>query len=423
MRVPRLPALLAVGVMLAIATGDASGPHITLAVDGRSNQTPWAAAHGRFVAVTWGATVDGKTDVYVALSQDEGQTFGAPARVNAIDGEARLGGELPPRVALVPRPGGGVPDIVVAFGSKTTGTEIKMSRSTDGGRSFTPGRALQATGAAGDRGWHAMTLDANGDAHVMWLDHRGLAAQKAQSHEHHEAAAIDGAAMAQLSGLYYAREGTGALQAERELVKGVCYCCKVAMATGPRGELFAAWRHVYPGNLRDIAFMASRDGGRSFAAPGRVSQDDWHLAGCPDDGPAMAVDAEGTVHVVWPTVVGGATPEGALFYAVSRDARTFSPRVRIPTLGSPKPMHPQILADASGRITLAWDEVMSGVRQAVVRTMRFDEAGQPLFGATTRLGPPDTPSSYPVLVATPRGTIAVYVEGKPGASLIRTSVL
>jgi hypothetical protein len=423
MRVPGLPALLAVTVMLAIATGDASGPHITLAVDGRSNQTPWAAAHGRFVAVTWGATAGGKTDVYVALSQDEGQTFGAPARVNAVDGEARLGGELPPRVALVPRPGGGLPDIVVAFGSKTAGTEIKMSRSTDGGRTFTPGRALQATGAAGDRGWHAMAIDANGDAHMMWLDHRGLAAQKAQGHEHHEAAAIDGAAMAQLSGLYYAREVTGALQAEHELVKGVCYCCKVAMATGPRGELFAAWRHVYPGNLRDIAFMASRDGGRSFTAPRRVSQDDWHLAGCPDDGPAMAVDAEGAVHVVWPTVIGGATPEGALFYAVSRDGRTVSPRVRIPTLGSPKPMHPQILADASGRITLAWDEVMSGVRQAAVRTMRFDEAGQPLFGATTRLGTPDTPSSYPVLVATPRGILAIYVEGKPGTSVIRTSVL
>lgn len=418
----RLAVVLAV-VAIAIAPGSASESGATLAIQGRSSQTPWAAALGRFVAVSWGASVDGKADVYLALSQDEGRTFGLPVRVNAIEGEARLGGELPPRVALVPRPGEGVPGIVVSFGSKTTGTAIKLSRSADGGRTFTPGRVLQSPAAAGDRGWHAMTLDAKGDAHVMWLDHRGLAAQKAGSHEHHEAAALEGAAMAQLSGLYYAREGTGALQSERELVKGVCYCCKVAMATGARGEIFAAWRHVYPGNIRDIAFMTSRDGGRSFDPPGRVSQDDWHLAGCPDDGPAMAVDADGAVHVVWPTVLGGGTPEGALFYAVSGDGRTFSPRVRIPTLGSPKPMHPQILADASGRITLAWDEVVNGVRQAAVRTMRFDEAGQPLFGATTRLGAPDTPVSYPVLVATPRGILAIYVEGKPGAAVIRTSAL
>jgi hypothetical protein len=109
-----------------------------------------------------------------------------------------------------------------------------------------------------------MAIDANGDGPHDVAGPPWAGREKAQGHEHHEAAAIDGAAMAQLSGLYYAREVTGALQAEHELVKGVCYCCKVAMATGPRGELFAAWRHVYPGNLRDIAFMASREGaGRS----------------------------------------------------------------------------------------------------------------------------------------------------------------
>jgi len=413
------PAALLVLVAFIITPAMANEPP-TLAVEGRSSQTPWAASLGRFVAVAWGASVDGKTDVYVALSQDEGRTFGRPVRVNDIEGEARLGGELPPRVALVSRAGGGAPEIVVVFGSKVTSTEIKVSRSLDGGRTFAHGRALQAPGAAGDRGWHAMALDAAGTAHVMWLDHRGLAGRKAEGHEHHEAAAIDGVAMAQLSGLYYAQEGGGTLPAERELANGVCYCCKVAMATGPRGEIYAAWRHVYDGNIRDIAFMASRDGGRSFDAQRRVSQDDWHLAGCPDDGPAMAVDAEGTVHVVWPTVTGGgAAPEGALFYAASRDGRTFSPRVRIPTLGSPKPMHPQILSDERGRLTVAWDEVLGGVRQAAMRTLKFDEAGQPLFGTTTRLGTPGTPSSYPVLVATPRGTLAAYVEGKPGASVIR----
>ena len=95
---------------------------VTLAVPGRSNQTPWAAALGPFVAVAWGAQVtDGKPDVFVAVSRDSGHTFGPAVRVNDIEGEARLGGELPPRVALVPR-SGGVPEIVVAYGAKTTGT-------------------------------------------------------------------------------------------------------------------------------------------------------------------------------------------------------------------------------------------------------------------------------------------------------------
>ena len=55
-------------------------------------------------------------------------------------------------------------------------------------------------------------------------------------------------------------------------------------------------------------------------------------------------------------MIGGEKPEGAIFYASSRDGRSFSPRTRIPTLGSPKPMHPQIVADGAGKLAVAWDE-------------------------------------------------------------------
>jgi hypothetical protein len=412
--------LLVAATVGAVSRLDATINGVTLAVPGRSNQTPWAAALGPFVAVAWGAQpADGALDVFVSVSRDSGQTFGAPVRVNDIEGEARLGGELPPRVALVARSGGEVPEIVVAYGSKTTGTAIKVSRSTDGGRTFSSGRQLQAPGAAGDRGWHALTIDREGVAHVMWLDHRGMASGKPESHEHHEAAAMDGATMAQRSGLYYAQDSAG--MQEREVLKGVCYCCKVALTTGAEGALIAAWRHVYAGNIRDIAFTISRDGGRTFAAPQRLSEDRWQLAGCPDDGPALAVDGSGVIHAVWPTVIGGDTPEGAIFYASSRDGRSFSPRTRVPTLGSPKPMHPQIVTVNAGQLAVAWDEVIGGVRQASLRTMRFDEAGKPIFGAPMRLGSPDEPSSYPILLSTPTGVLAVFVEGKAGASSIQVA--
>ena len=85
---------------------------------------------------------------------------------------------------------------------------------------------------------------------------------------------------------------------ERELFKGVCYCCKTAMAIGPDGAIYAAWRHVFAGNLRDMGFTVSRDGGKTFSPLTRVNQDGWSINGCPDDGPAMAVDAKGTVHLV-----------------------------------------------------------------------------------------------------------------------------
>jgi hypothetical protein len=250
-----------------------------------------------------------------------------------------------------------------------------------------------------------MALDADGRLHVMWLDHRGLAARKAGEHTHQEAAAMDGAKMAQLSALYY-WSGSGS---ERELAKGVCYCCKVAMTAAPGGAIFSAWRHVYPGNIRDIAFTLSRDGGRTFAAPARVSADEWQLAGCPDDGPAMTVDAAGTVHLVWPTVIGGATPEGAIFYASSKDGRTFTARQRVPTMGAPRPMHPQIAVDRSS-VMVAWDEVIGGVRQAAWRSFTLDANGRAAFGEAHRLSEAGSASSYPMIVTTARGPRVVWVD-------------
>jgi hypothetical protein len=309
---------------------------------------------------------------------------------------------------------------VVAYGAKAATTEIRVARSADGGRTFGASRALQAPGAAGDRGWHAMAVDGEGTAHVMWLDHRGLAASKQPQADHHaEHAALDGVAMAERSGLYYAREGGRTRVAERELVKGVCYCCKVAIAITPSGRLMAAWRHVYPGNVRDIAFLRSTDHGEHFGAAGRVSDDAWHLAGCPDDGPAIAMDANGATHLVWPTVIDGPTPTGAIFYASSADGSAFTARVRVPTLGAPRPMHPQIAVGRGGRLYVAWDEVIDGTRQAAVRPLRLDSAGQPVFEEASRLGTPGTPTSYPFLVSTPHGALAVYVHGQPGDTVIR----
>ena len=64
----------------------------------------------------------------------------------------------------------------------------------------------------------------------------------------------------------------------------------------------------------------------------------------------MSVDERGNAHLVWPTVIASPAPEGALFYASSADGKSFTSRVRIPTLGSPKPMHPQVLAVSAERV-------------------------------------------------------------------------
>ena len=414
-------ALLALCAAIALtASAPARSQTTTLSVAGRSNGTPWIAADGRFVAVAWGATAAAKTDVFAAFSRNGGQTFSRPVRVNVEAGEARLGGEMPPRIALARQRGAALPEIVVLWTARGDSTALKTARSRDGGRTFDRPVALQSQGAPGDRGWPALALDTRGTAHVMWLDHRGLAASGGgrMSHADHKTAAPrDAVAMAQRSGLYYAASGRGTTPNERELTKGVCYCCKTALAAGADGTLFAAWRQVYPGNLRDIAFSVSRDSGRLFTAPERVSEDKWALDGCPDNGPAMAVDGRGTVHLVWPTVIAGANDEGAIFYASSPDGRSFTPRVRIPTLGSPRASHPQIVLGASGRITVAWDELIDGERVAAVRELKLQSDQTIAFGPIVRLTD-GRRGMYPVLAAASTGLVAAWTSGPADASVI-----
>ena len=146
----------------------------------------------------------------------------------------------------------------------------------------------------------------------------------------------------------------------------------------PAVTVYAAWRHIFPGSMRDIAFAKSTDGGRSFDPLVRVSEDKWELNGCPEDGPTLAVDQAGVIHIAWATVVNDGEPQKALFYATSRDGKTFSARARIPVAAGSTPGHPQLTLVPDGGAAIVWDEVVAGMRR--VSFTRVSRAG--VFAST-----------------------------------------
>jgi len=399
---------------------------VTLGVAGRSNANVSLASHGELVAAVWSASLpEGATDVFAAVSRDGGRTFSAPTRVNSTPGDARVNGEQPPRVALLPRPAA-PPSMTVIWTSRSSvGSTLVSARSDDGGRTFGASTLVPHGEAAGNRGWHSLAVDAGGQVRVLWLDHRELASARGKEgtgHEHHAGHDTarpkhDAAAMAERSKLYFATIGDEG--SARMLLGGVCYCCKTALATTPDGTIYSAWRHVYPGNLRDIAFAASHDGGRTFGRPVRVSEDRWALDGCPDDGPAMAVDARGGVHLAWPTLVADG-PDGkpsiGIFYAHSADGRAFGPRMRMPTEGVPH--HPQIVRSGDA-LYLAWDELTGGSRQVVVAERQASETGDAPFVRTV-VGA-GTPGVYPSMVADGRGVVVAWTSPIPDGAVIRVA--
>ena len=144
---------------------------------------------------------------------------------------------------------------------------------------------------------------------------------------------------------------------ESPVAANVCFCCKTSVTTGPSGTVYVAWRHIYPVNLRDMAFASSADGGRTFSQPIRVSQDGWQLEGCPEDGPSIVSGHDGTLHIAWPTIVDKSASRKGIFYSYSKDGgRTFAPRSRVDEGENvTNAAHPQI-AVADGRVAVIWDE-------------------------------------------------------------------
>jgi hypothetical protein len=401
----------------------------TLAVPGRSNAHVSVASHGMFVVAAWAASeVTGATDIYAAASADGGATFSPPARVSGDAHRAHASGEQPPRVALLRRPGH-APGIVVVWISKDdAGTVLVTARSDDGAATFGPSEVVAGSAAAGNRGWHAIAPGADDQVSVAWLDHRRLAApERVVGAEHqHRAGSLDAGAdvdaasvaMAQLSDLYFSARIGGAVP-PRPLTGGVCYCCKTTMGFGADGAISIAWRHVYDGNMRDIAFLRSPDGGRTFMDSVRVSEDRWSVAGCPDDGPVLAIDDRDRVHVVWPTVV---TEDGktrkVLFHAMSSDGARFTPRVRIPTEGQAN--HPQLAAFGDG-LAVIWDEALGGARRIASARGLVDAAGRTTFARDVPAG--EVEGVYPAVAFTADGgLVRAWTSGAPQSSVIRATL-
>jgi hypothetical protein len=415
------------------APAKTSASPATFAIAGRDNSAATLATSGGDVVLTWAAKAGAGTDIYAVTSADDGATFGAPVRVNDVDGDANITGEQPPRAAIHGH------DVVVIWPSHLGGSShIRIARSADAGKTFQKAETLNPEPLTGARGWASVAFDPSGLVHALWLDGR-YAGTSAMPHDH---AAMAGAGehagmtmpmhSASKQALISATWTPGHAAKETTVADDVCFCCKTAIAAAADGALYAAYRNIYPNSIRDIAVARWAPGSDKPAAAVRVSKDEWHLEGCPDDGPALFVDAANTLHVVWPTSVDGSggTARKGLFYAYSLDGgHTFSPRERVDEADSKTTAaHPQI-AGTDGRVFVVWDqlaEVDSASKHVVFVRDITNGAAAGAKPVWTTSGEPAIVAStgsaiYPMVAFVPGAELIVWTDPQPGASLIRMS--
>ena len=291
-------------------------------------------------------------EIFFSRSTDGGRTFSAPLNLSnsrAGDGKGRLGAELWHNGSLdlaIGRDG-----VLHAAWTEYEGA-LWFSRSTDGGRRFSPPR--QAAGGANDRPARAPTLAVDGgkSVYLAWSvgDDPEAAIRFARSSD---------------SGRTF---GTPASP-----FSGGGHADAPKLAVDARGVVHLVYAHspaARPGHYR-ILYSRSPDGGRMFESPREISATQQAASA---HFPSLGVDGRNGVHVVWETFENPRLrPRGLGFTSSADGGGAFAPPAEVP--GSVEPD-----AQANGSLQgllmrkLAVDD--SGALAIVNSTFRIDAPGR-----------------------------------------------
>jgi len=291
---------------------------------GHSTVTPYVVADGNGFDVSW---VDGKTFNFAHFDGAKWSKANVIARGDMLQNRADY-----PSIAVSGRNG-------FAQWREHAGKEavIRLSRSNDGGMTWTKPVSPHPL-VPGEFGFVSMLPLADGTARIAWLDGRA------------KETALRAATMS----------ASGRLSAEAVVDARVCDCCQTSMAMTPRGPV-VVYRDRSANEIRDIAFAAPVANAHSTL----VHNDQWHLTGCPVNGPRFVANGARAA-VAW---YSAANDKPAVLVAFSHDGgATFGAPIRVDAGHPIGRVDLVLLGDGSAVAT--WVEVSS-----TIVTRRVSESG------------------------------------------------
>ncbi len=159
--------------------------------------------------------------------------------------------------------------------------DVAVALSNDGGQSWGDSVLPHTDGIAAEHGFVSL-YPWKGGVGALWLDGRNMP---------------DGGGMTLRSAVLLQDSAITDSQLADELV---CDCCQTDVALGPLGPI-AVYRNRTTDEIRDIYVMRSVNGQWEAGKP--VADDNWQIAGCPVNGPAIAA-SDNNVVVAWFTGAG-----------------------------------------------------------------------------------------------------------------------
>lgn len=271
--------------------------------------------------------------------------------------------------------------------------DVKLSFSKDGGRTWSAGVTPHRDGTKTEHGFVSFAPSPGGGASMIWLDGRDYA--KYAAAEHHGPEMMK----AEMS-LRSAIVSDGHVSNEVVVDARVCDCCPTALTATAKG-LVAAYRDRSPSEVRDI-YVARYENGRWL--PGRpVHDDNWQIAACPVNGPALASRGD-RVAIAWFTA---ARDQGRVYMSFSTDAgASFGAPVRIDD-GNPEGRVDVVMLDDSSAV-VAWIERIDAGAELRMRRVTADGDKGPATRVATITS--DRTSGYPRLVVAGRELVFAWTN-------------
>lgn len=321
--------------------------------------------------------------ILFARSEQPGGPLGMPVRVNQPSENPYYRQESP---ALVVRGN----DVFITWSlthpkitpDKPFSGELRLSRSSDGGRTFAPSMLVNDDGQVIQHTFDAIQAAPDGVLHLAWIDGREGKREP---------------------GTFVARstDHGRTITKNFKIDDNTCVCCRTSLATSHDGVIYVAWRKIFDGNVRETVVSRSMDGGETFSSAVVVGNDRWVYQACPHRPASLGVDRLGRLYVVWYTEGADETP--AIYLAYSDDqGRTFSGKKQLNRSKGTFPDHPQMAVDAEGRVVVVWEE-QSPVRREVVMSHSLDR-GQS-FSAPRKLN--DKNGQTPTVAVNQQGTVVM----------------
>ena len=334
--------------------------------------------------------------VSVAQSNDLGKTFTPPVKIAEHGKSLDVGADARPQI-LVDK----LNHVFLAyafFKDSNWNAQINISRSSDGGKTFSTPKSLVQDGSS--QRFPSALIRPDGGIFMSWIDKRLVAVAK-QSGDKRLGGSI---------AYSFSQDGGITFQTERIANESSCECCRIGASLDPKAQPVIAYRAIFPGGIRDQASQVIVAKGAEPIR--RVADDQWKTDACPHHGPTITISESGKFHVAWYTQ--GSKRAGVFYVNSSNQGVTYSQPARVGREGA-NVSRPYLLASGQ-QVWLVWKE-FDGTDSSVYLKQSDDDGKT--WSAPKVISKTGGYSDHPLLVSRGGDVFLSWLTRIDGYQLIR----